>query len=294
MIVGYQPELKGKIVKNGENMGKRQRCPELLPAALLDDGKGKSNITEGIETSDMSVSSDDSKGNTGEAREYKQGADLMERPTLEATGQGITGNMVKKLRLQNKKRRLAQLDKQRPYSQWEQHRGTVYVGEGPRPVQADQLEGKRMFPQGRAASHLAGTLLEEWATYGCPTNTGKEWTVAEMEAAIRRGPHKSAREPEAIEHFKQEIERKVKDGQARVVTWNSIKDNPPAQLKISPVAAIPHKSKAYRSILDLSFPLRLDDGTIRLSVNDTTLKTAPQGAIDQIGHSLKRINGSLV
>jgi hypothetical protein len=55
------------------------------------------------------------------------------------------------------------------------------------------------------------------------------------------------------------------------------------------VAAIPHKSRAYRSILDLSFALQLTDGGSLPSVNDTTTKLAPSGAIDQLGHSLKRI-----
>jgi hypothetical protein len=53
--------------------------------------------------------------------------------------------------------------------------------------------------------------------------------------------------------------------------------------------AIPHKSKAYRSILDLLFRLRLKNGGIRAAVNDTTEKTAPKGAIDQIGEKLSRI-----
>ena len=56
-----------------------------------------------------------------------------------------------------------------------------------------------------------------------------------------------------------------------------------------PIAAIPHKSKAYRSILDLSFRLRLKNGGFRDAVNDTTVKTAPGGAIDQIGECLSRI-----
>ncbi len=77
--------------------------------------------------------------------------------------------------------------------------------------------------------------------------------------------------------------------QARVVNWADIRVNPPEQLKISPIAAIPHKSKAYRSILDLSFRLRLQNGGVLLAVNDTSIKTAPHGAINQIGHSLKRI-----
>ena len=51
---------------------------------------------------------------------------------------------------------------------------------------------------------------------------------------------------------------------------------------------IPHKSKAFRSILDLSFRLRLRSGGILASVNDSTIK-APQGALDQLGHALSRI-----
>ncbi len=55
------------------------------------------------------------------------------------------------------------------------------------------------------------------------------------------------------------------------------------------MAAIPHKSRMYRSILDLSFSLRLEDGGIIEWVNDTTEKWAPREAIDQLGHSLKQL-----
>jgi hypothetical protein len=81
----------------------------------------------------------------------------------------------------------------------------------------------------------------------------------------------------------------VRTGQAKIVAWDSIKDNPPEQLKILPIAAIPHKSKQFRSILDLSFHLKLIRGETLPSVNSTTIKTAPKGAIDQLGHSLSRI-----
>jgi len=110
-----------------------------------------------------------------------------------------------------------------------------------------------------------------------------------MEEAIARGPHQLALTPEALEHFAAEIKEKVLSKQARVVKWEAIKDNPPTELKISPIAAIPHKSKAYRSIFDLSFRLRLKNGGFRDAVNDTTVKTAPVGAMDQIGECLSRI-----
>ncbi len=78
-------------------------------------------------------------------------------------------------------------------------------------------------------------------------------------------------------------------GQARIIEWNAIKDNPPREMKVSPVAAIPHKSKAFRSILDLSFSLKLEDSGRVPSVNKNTEKTAPGAACSQIGHSLQQI-----
>jgi len=110
-----------------------------------------------------------------------------------------------------------------------------------------------------------------------------------MWEAVERGPHVSALSAEALEHFKEEAREKVATGQVTIVDWDKIKDNPPPQMKVSPIAAIPHKSKAFRSILDLSFSLRLRDGTTLPSVNDSTTKTAPGGAINQLGHALQRV-----
>ena len=61
------------------------------------------------------------------------------------------------------------------------------------------------------------------------------------------------------------------------------------ELKISPIAMIPHKSRKYRAILDLSFRLRLKNGGFVPSVNESTTLEAPAGAIDQLGHSLSRL-----
>ena len=146
-----------------------------------------------------------------------------------------------------------------------------------------------MAPSGLATLHPAGSLLQEWSEVGCPTMTGQPWTKNEMEAAIARGPHKSALSEAAILHFEQEVREKVTAGQATVILWSEIADNPPPQLKISPIAAVPHTSKPFRSILDLSFALKLTTGGVVPSVNDTTTKTAPQASIDQLGHSLTRL-----
>jgi hypothetical protein len=56
-----------------------------------------------------------------------------------------------------------------------------------------------------------------------------------------------------------------------------------------PIAAIPYKLKAFRSILHLSFCLQLKRAGFLDSVNDSTVKLAPQGALDQLGHALSQI-----
>ena len=55
---------------------------------------------------------------------------------------------------------------------------------------------------------------------------------------------------------------------------------------MSPIFAIPHKSKAFRSILDLTFLLKIAQHGRIPTVNEKREKTAPGGAIDQIGHAL--------
>ena len=60
-------------------------------------------------------------------------------------------------------------------------------------------------------------------------------------------------------------------------------------MKVSPIAEIPHKSKAFRSILDLSFSLKLTQNGHVPSVNKYSENTATGGAIDQLGHVLLRL-----
>ena len=89
--------------------------------------------------------------------------------------------------------------------------------------------------------------------------------------------------------LQQEVAEKEKQGAMRVVLWEDLKKDLPRELKVSPIAMIPHKLRLYRAILDLSYKLRLTQEEVLKSVNESTTKTAPRGAIDQLGHSLSRI-----
>ena len=95
--------------------------------------------------------------------------------------------------------------------------------------------------------------------------------------------------PAAMKQLDNEVKEKVKNGQAKLVRWDDIKHDPHKQLKVSPMAMVPHKSCPYRAILDLSFSVRLSPTDSIPSVNSTTIKTVARGAISQIRHVLNRI-----
>jgi hypothetical protein len=102
----------------------------------------------------------------------------------------------------------------------------------------------------------AGGMVTIGMSYKNRTAMVKDGNVG----TVKRGPHQLSLSPEAIAHFKAKSNKNVTAGQARIVGWDDIKDNPPPQLKVSPIVATPHKSKDFRSILDLSFWLRLKNG----------------------------------
>lgn len=145
------------------------------------------------------------------------------------------------LRKQNK---AIHLDKQlqQPYqpNYWSEHWGNSMISTT-RP-RATSHHMAQMYPFGLALQHPAAPSLLQYATRGCPVQPGKPWTVEKMQAAINRGPHKSALVPDAIDQLQSKVKEKVAVGQAQIVKRSTIKDNPPPQLKISPISMIRHKS----------------------------------------------------
>ena len=146
-----------------------------------------------------------------------------------------------------------------------------------------------MRPKGDALNHPASEDLLQYATQGCPVDCGRDWTIEELEAAIKKGLSVSMDNPEAAISFREEALQKVQEGHYRLVSWNnSIKDNPPAKLKISQIAAIPHKSRKFRMILNLSSKLRVGGQKLK-SVNESSNKDiAPQHAMYEMGNVIPR------
>ena len=91
----------------------------------------------------------------------------------------------------------------------------------------------------------------------------------------------SALDPEVTGQVQAKVAGKEALGQAKVVLWYDIKNDPLKTLKISLIAMIPHKSRKFMAILDLSYTIKLMQRRIE-SVNDSITKTAPQGAMDSM------------
>ena len=79
-----------------------------------------------------------------------------------------------------------------------------------------------MCPTGLALDHPAAEVLLDYAHGGCPVQSGADWTVQMMTAAIEKGPHTSALDKDAMEQLQTEVAEKVKVGQAKVVLWDDI------------------------------------------------------------------------
>jgi hypothetical protein len=149
-----------------------------------------------------------------------------------------------------------------------------------------------MWPRSYAEFHRATPLLNSYAIDGCPVQCGPDWSEEKILKLLRRGPHRSAKVKAATRQLRQETMEKIKHGYARVVKWKEIRDDIPKKLKISPVAMIPHKSKPFRCIMDLSFTLH-DGGKTYKSVNETTNKQAKWQSMAQLGLCIQRMVATL-
>ena len=157
------------------------------------------------------------------------------------------------------------------------------------PLQEDTGKSGLMWPRGRiATSHPAAQILNTYSTKGCAVEMNNNWTLEHILQALKRGPHISAKQPAAKQHLLQETKMKIEQGYMSKVKWGEIKTQCPINLKISPLAMIPHKSRSYRCILDLSFQLRKNRNLLP-SVNMETKPKAPHKSMAQLGIVIRRI-----
>ena len=124
----------------------------------------------------------------------------LNQPWLLVFNSVVLGKAKDQMRQENKQCRQVLWAEQPLISPWTQHQGLMDIIT-PTDHAACPPHRNFMCPNGQALQHPAAGLLKEWATFGCPTRTGKPWLKEEMWEAVTRGPHSSARSPKAIAHF---------------------------------------------------------------------------------------------
>ena len=77
-----------------------------------------------------------------------------------------------------------------------------------------------MWPRGNVAnSHPAAKILHEFSTRGVPVDTGTNWNHDMIVTALKKGPHISAKNPEAKNYLIKETNMKIKAGFMRKYKW---------------------------------------------------------------------------
>jgi hypothetical protein len=104
----------------------------------------------------------------------------LDPPRLEAGGR-VDGSNKRQLRRENKARRIAAQELQQESSFWTTHAGEFVAPE--KKIALEKWRGS-MCPSNLALDHPAAEKLLEYATGGCPANTGKPWTKEQMWAAV--------------------------------------------------------------------------------------------------------------
>ena len=150
-----------------------------------------------------------------------------------------------------------------------------------------------MYPGKIAQSHPAGPLLKKFGTEGCPVDILDDWTLEQLDEAVKYGAHPSAETPEASQALRTEALEKVDQKFSKLISWKKLRklivEGRKRHTKISPIAAIPHKSRLFRMILDLSSKGQRNNNSTT-AVNDLTNEAAaPLNSMNNLGNTLGRV-----
>ena len=104
----------------------------------------------------------------------------IEAPLLESNDP-VTGMDKGQHRKENKQKRLSKKSTQGSKDYWYHHTGEFSI---PYPNQGPNTYNGSMCPAGLALHHPSAGKLLQFATKGCPTMTGKPWTLNQTEESI--------------------------------------------------------------------------------------------------------------
>ena len=128
------------------------------------ESEGSNNIMTHTATISTTTTSKGGKHDTG-----------LDQPRLQATGKAITGANKNKMHSENRRRQRTLQQAQTTQTLWENHTSTrvlpATAADKSRPAHRNY-----MCPAELALTHPAAETLLDWATFGCPTKTGNNWS----------------------------------------------------------------------------------------------------------------------
>ncbi len=138
----------------------------------------------------------------------------------------------------------------------------------------EQRRGRGDLSSMDKVRHPARRLLRQYKSRGVPVvMSTAPWSPGRIQAALQRGPHKSA--IEHSEFLRSEFANMVQKNQWVVLPFSSVADLP--GLCISPMGVVPQHERRPRTIVDYTYS----------GVNQTTQPIAPMEAM-QFGRALDR------
>ena len=103
-----------------------------------------------------------------------------------------------------------------------------------------------MSPHNDILNHLAGNTLMGYVVNGYPVDCSADLPIQRIEAAIRRGAHPLAKDARAAKAYRDETLARAAEKCVQIISWEELKaKGVPKNLKVSPIAAIPHKSREF-------------------------------------------------
>jgi hypothetical protein len=195
IINGHTPAQAQKTAPTTDTMkhstrpANRTADGRALPRVLLDNGQGKfdggdTTTVSGDSHMDISVESTPAAA-TQATQDQAKDHILLLPPIINTTRAIATGATTDILRKQNKTQQNKTFSNQTITSQWTRHDGAKLLDpENQWEQRTKKAEVREMAPQGLALQHEAADLLADWEKFGCPTQTGRDWTLAEIQAVL--------------------------------------------------------------------------------------------------------------
>eukprot|EP00978_Attheya_sp_CCMP212_P018360 scaffold50114_cov54-Attheya_sp.AAC.1 len=108
-----------------------------------------------------------------------------------------------------------------------QNNSNPFVPNMPHEKKRGKVHRSLMRPAAWMDLHPFSPTLHKWEK-GVPVDCGEDWSRETIGLAIAKGPHASALTPEARKLVLEDVVYQVEAGFSRIITWESIKENPPA------------------------------------------------------------------